>query len=174
MKKINVLLCSLAIASFGFTSCEDDDDTNEAAIAGTYTLREVNTQAPTDFDEDGTPHTNQREESDCYDGSKIVLRSDQTFTYQDNYILVDETNGTFTCAENTFEGVYTVESGSGSDAVITATYENNAGEDVTLMLTKEGNELSYTRAGLFAQYPDRDDAGGATYTIGTTEFVYRR
>ncbi len=174
MKKIKVLLCALAIAGFGFTSCEDDDDTNQNRIAGTYNLVEVNTQAATDFDEDGTEHINQKEESNCYDGAKIILRSDQTFTFHNNYILVDETNGNATCAESTFEGTYTVESGSGSNAVITATYENNNEEDVVLMLTKVGNEISYTQAGLFSQYPDRDDSGGAIYTNGSVEWVFRK
>jgi|SRR5690606_22952730 len=176
MKKIKVLLCSLAIAGFGFTSCEDDDDNNgnSNTIEGTYTLREVNTQNATDFDEDGTSHINQKEESDCYDGARIVLRSDQTFTFDNNYILVDETNGTDTCAEASFDGTYTVESGTGGNAVITATYEDNNQNDVVLVLIKEGNELSYTVGGLFAQYPDRDDNGGAIYTNGSVEYVFRK
>ncbi len=174
MKKINGLLCALAIAGFGFTSCEDDDDTNNNSISGTYNLREVNTSSATDFDEDGTANTNQKLESDCYDGGRMILRSDQTFTFENNYILVDETNGTDTCAENVFVGTYVVDSGSGNDAVISATYEDGNGDDVTLLLTKDGNEISFTQGGLFSVYPDRDDNGGAIYTAGSVEYVFRK
>ncbi|HEX8268424.1 MAG TPA: hypothetical protein VF581_00915 [Flavobacterium sp.] len=178
MKKIKVLLFTLAIAGIGFTSCSDDDNNNgndnENAIEGTYTLREVNTAAATDFDEDNTSHVNQMEESNCYQGSEIELNADQTFRFQSNIILVDETSGSSACANRTFNGIWEVTSGSGNSATITATYEGNNGQDVVLTLQKEGNELSYSTTGLFSQYPDRNDAGGAVYTTGSVEYVFRK
>lgn len=174
MKKFKVLACALVITGFGLTSCSNDDDNdnvnNEAQIEGTYNLTEVNTAEATDFNEDGTLHDNQMEESSCYDDSRIILNADETFTYHKNYILVNEVDGTSACAEGSFTGTWVRLSGSGSDAVIAATYETDNGNDVTINLVKTGNTLVYDDT--FGSYPDRNEEGGATSVFGSVEYIF--
>lgn len=177
MKKIKILVSALIIAGFGFTftSCSDDDDednNNNSGIAGTYKLSEFNTEDPTDFDMDGTSNIDQTEESNCYDDSKIVLSSDNTFTYDRNYILVDEGAGTSACADADYTGTWEIFASSGSTVVITATYQNENDEEVTMTLTKQGNTLTETQ--IFSEYPDRNDADGAILTNGDVELVYTK
>lgn len=175
MKKFRLLALTLAIAGFGLTSCSNDDDNNqnnEAQIAGTYNLEEVNTADPTDFDDNGTSSENQMDESNCYDDSEIILNADGTFTYQRNSIVVNTTDGTSGCTEGTFSGTWELLDGSGVDAVIAATYEDANGDETTINLVKEGNTITYMN--LFGSYPDRNEEGGAIYTFGSVEYVFRR
>lgn len=176
MKKINLLLCSLAIAGLGFTSCSDDDNevnNDDTKIAGTYHLEEVNTPAATDFDEDGDSNVDQTEESSCYDGGKIVLDSDNSFEYTITGILV--TDGDSACATSrTVSGVYTVEPASNpSNALITLTYTDND-QTVVRQFTKIGKELSWSDNAIIPVYPDRDDEGAAVEVPGRREYVYVR
>ncbi len=174
MKRIKLLACSLMVAGLGFTSCSDDDsdsnNNNDNEIAGTYKLTQVNTEDATDFDEDGTLHENQMEESDCYDDSKITFRSDNTFTADMNSIIVNEDNGTSACAETTVSGTWEIYAGTGSNVVLTVTYEDDNGDEVVTQFTKQGAKL--TRYALFSEYPDRNDDGGAIYTNGDVEYIY--
>ena len=176
MKKRNLVLGMFAIAALGFTSCSSDDDNNsvndQTVIAGTYNLTEVNTQAATDFDKDGTPHVNQLEESSCYDDNKITLNSDGTLTYVVNSIIVNEATGVAACGEDTVTGTWE-RVGTGSDITIRATYTQN-GVNTTINLAKDGNELTYTKSGLTATYPDRNADGNAYYRTGSTEYVFVR
>lgn len=175
MKKFKILACALAITGFGLTSCSNDDDNavnEEAQIAGTYNLTEVRTAEPTDFNDDGTFNANQMRESDCYNDSKLILNADNTFTYHKNRIIVNTADGTSGCTEGTFTGTWTILDGSGSDAVIAATYEDNNGDETTLNLVKTGVEIIQTD--LFGTYPDRNDEGGAITTFGEVEYVYRK
>lgn len=175
MKKFRILACALLATGFGLTSCSSDDDTgdvnSEVQIEGTYNLTAVNTAEPTDFNDDGTSNEDQMEESDCYDGSKLILNSDNTFTYQKNGIVVDVTEGTSGCTDATYNGTWEILNGSGSDVIIRATYQDNNDDDVTLNLVKTGNEIRYTNE--FGSYPDRDgDTGGAILTFGAVEYLY--
>lgn len=175
MKKINLLVCTLAIASLGFTSCSDDDtdSTSDVKIEGTYSLSEVNTEAQTDFDKDGDAHVDQTEESSCYDGGKLILNSDNTFEYTITGIIVSE--GDAGCAESQkVSGVYTSQSASDpKNALITLTYDNN-GTTVTRQFTKIGKELSWSDDTILSTYPDRNDDGAAVLVPGSTEYVYTK
>jgi hypothetical protein len=176
MKKINLFVCALAVAGLGFTSCSDDDNegTNDnVKIEGTYNLKEVNTAAETDFDEDNDSHINQMEESDCYDGGRIILNSDNTFEYKMTGILVS--GGEAGCAETrTVSGVYTAQSASDpANALITLTYDDN-GTTVTRQFTKVGKELSWSDNTILSTYPDRNDEGAAVLVPGGTEYVYAK
>ncbi len=174
MKKFRILACTLLVTGFGLTSCSSDDDSgdvnNEAEIAGTYNLTAVNTAEPTDFNADGTFNTNQTMESDCYDDSRIVLNSDNSFEYQRNSIVVNEDDGTSGCTEGSFGGTWEILSGSGSNVIIAAVYENSNGDNVTLNLVKDGNTITYVDA--FGSYPDRNDEGGAIYVFGEVQYVF--
>jgi hypothetical protein len=175
MKKINLFVCTLAIAGLGFTSCSDDDNgsTSDVKIEGTYLLKEVNTAAETDFDMDNDSHINQMEESGCYDGGKIVLNSDGTFEYVITGILVS--GGDAGCAEDTnVSGVYTSQPAADpKNALITLTYDDN-GQTVTRQFTKIGDELSWSDATILSTYPDRNDDNAAVLVPGSTEYVYEK
>lgn len=172
MKKINLILGTLVFAGLAMTSCSNDDDNNSSvSIAGTYKLTEVNTGSDTDFNKDGTAHENQMEESTCYNGSKIVLNSDNTFTYDIKTILVNTADGTDACSDTTVSGTWSA-TGSGTNAVITATYENSNGADVEVNFVKTGSEL-YVET-VVGRYPDRNTAGGAIYTVGSLELVFKK
>ncbi|MHA3787186.1 hypothetical protein ACX0HA_03175 [Flavobacterium hauense] len=176
MKKINLFICSLAIAGLGFTSCSDDDNegtNNDVKIEGTYNLDEVNTAAATDFDQDNDSHIDQMEESDCYDGGRVILNSDNTFEYKITGILIND--GVAGCAQTqTVTGVYTAESASDpKNALITLTYNNN-GQTVTRQFNKVGDKLTWSDATIISSYPDRNDDGAAVMVPGSTQYVYEK
>ncbi|MEE1898181.1 hypothetical protein GN157_00835 [Flavobacterium rakeshii] len=175
MKKFRVLACTLLVTGFGLTSCSSDDDAgdvnNETQIAGTYNLTAVNTAEATDFDEDGTAHIDQMQETDCYDGSKLILNADSTFTFDKNGVVVNTDEGTSGCTDATYTGTWEILNGSGSDVIVRATYQDNNDDDVVLNLVKSGNEITITDE--FGSYPDRDeDTGGAILTFGAVEYLY--
>lgn len=176
MKKIKLIAIALTVASFGFTSCNDDDDdvvtSPDYGIAGTYNLTAVNTGNPTDFNDDGTENANQMLESDCYDGGKITLNADGSFEYVIKSILVNTETGGSACDDFTAHGTWTLDSGSGTSAIIDATYEAENGSDVNITLNKTGNQLELYS--LIATYPDRNDSGGAIYTVGELQLLFNK
>jgi len=175
MKKINLLVCTLAIAGLGFTACSDDDSNSNSStsIAGTYSLEEVNTSATTDFDQDNVSHVNQMDESKCYDDGKVTLNSDNTFKYVITNILIND--GVAGCANSqTVTGVYTSQPAADpTNALITLTYNDN-GTTVTRQFTKIGKELTYTDNTIVSTYPDRDENGAAVEVPGSREYVYKK
>ncbi|TRW23376.1 hypothetical protein FMM05_14380 [Flavobacterium zepuense] len=175
MKRINLLAGALFVAALGFTACSDDDnDKTDVTIAGTYELEEVNTEAATDFNLNGTPHIDQTEESNCYDAGKIVLREDSTFTYTITGILVDASTGSSGCLSSVnVSGTWEAD-GTGNNAVISAAYEDQNGDDQIITLTKSGDKLTLVDDNILSRYPDRNDAGGATYTSGSITYVFEK
>ena len=175
MKSIKVLAGVFALTAFGFASCSDDDSdsvNDDNQIAGTYNLVEVNTSEDTDFNMDGTSNENQALESDCYDDGRIVLNADGTLTYYHEYILVDESNGTSTCASADYAGTWVIDMQAGSTVIIDATYVNDNDQEVDITLTKQGNRISYYN--MFSEFPDRNSENGATYTNGDVEYVFEK
>lgn len=178
MKKIKLIVCALAVASFGFVSCNDDDDNNAVVvpnpvgIAGTYNLAAANTANPTDFNQDGTENTNQVLESDCYAGNKMVLNADGSFGWQMNNILVDSGSGNSACDQYLALGTWTLSSGSGVNAIIDVTYQAENGDDIDITLSKTGNQLELVY--VFGPYPDKDDDGGAFNAIGQFSLVFNK
>lgn len=172
MKKSNLLLGIFAAAALSITSCSSDDDGNSGTLAGTYELKEVNVGTAIDFDQDGDTNTDLTEESGCYDNGKMTLNSDGTLTYNYNYVLVDEDLGTATCASSTFTGTWEIQGNAGSTVVVLATYVDGNEQERTIQLSKSGNELTFDDP--FAQYPTRNSEGGAEYTIGSVEYVFRK
>lgn len=175
MKKLNVLLCTLAVAGLTVTSCSSDDDsgnTNDVGIAGTYILEEVNTEETTDLDDDGSFSTNQMNEIDCYDGSRIVLNSDNTFVYDKNRVLVNSTEGTYACSEDTFTGTWVLDGGTGNTAMITANYEDANGQARQLNFNKQGDTITVYE--IFSQYPNVNSEGGFYMETGDVEYIYTK
>jgi Lipocalin-like domain len=175
MKKIHLLAGTLLLAGVCFTACSDDDDSpNATTIEGTYKLKEVNTAEATDFDMDGDLHIDQTEESNCYDSGKIILNSDNTFTYVATGILIDEATGQAGCATPvTLSGTWEAE-GTGTDAVLQLTYEDENGDQAVTFVTKQGTTLTWEDDDIFSVYPDRNDAGGAIYTAGSITYIFKK
>jgi len=169
MKKGKFL--ALAILAVSFGACSDDDTSNNdsGAIEGVYNLTEFNTGAATDFDENGTESTNQMDESNCYDGRKIDFNSDNTFTYEIDYILIDTNTGVAICAENDVTGTWTV-----ANNVITITYEQEDGSDVTLNFTRSNNGRTLTQTTVLTTYPDRNAEGVPYNRAGSVELVFSK
>ncbi len=178
MKKIKLIVCALAVASFGFVSCNDDDDDNQVVvpnpvgIAGTYNLVAANTANPTDFNQDGTENTNQVMESDCYAGNKMVFNADGSFAWQMNNILVESGSGNSACDQYLALGTWTLSSGSGVNAVIDVTYQAENGDEIDITLNKTGNQLELVY--VFGPYPDKNDDGGAFNAIGEFDLLFAK
>lgn len=176
MKKMNYLFGALALGALTITSCSDDDsNSNDVGIAGTYELEAVNTESATDFDQDGTEHIDQTEESGCYDAGKIKLNSDNTFTYTITGILIDTSDGSVGC-KNSFQasGTWEIQSGTDDNAVISAAYEDQNGDDQVITLVKSGQTLTYSDDNILSSYPDRNSAGEAVYTSGSVTYVFEK
>ena len=172
MKKINFILGALVFAGLGVTSCSNDDDsTDSGRIEGTYKLTEVNTGTDTDFDKNGVAHRNQMEETICYNDGQIKFNSDNTFSYDMKGVVVNVANGDSACSESTVSGTWSA-TGTGNDIIISATYENENGDDIAFRLTKDGNELKNSIP--LSTYPDRNASGGAIYTVGSVELVFKK
>lgn len=168
MKKGKFLAMAILAISLGACSSDDDSNNNNSgAIAGTYDLTEFNTGAATDFNEDGTESTNQMDESNCYDDRKISFNSDNTFTYEIDYILIDTNTGVAVCAQNDVTGTWTA-----SNNTITVTYEQEDGTDVTLNFARSNNGNTLTQTTVLTTYPDRDGDGVPFNRAGSVELVF--
>lgn len=166
----------MAIAAFSIVSCSDDDSNGSSVkISGTYDLEEVNTQAATDFNMDGTTNINQMKESNCYNDGKIILNDDGTLKYVVTKILVDESDGSAGCAAS-FEatGLWEAQSTNGGTTTISAAYTDQSGKNQTLTLTKKDDELTYKDNTVLSTYPDRNADKEAIYTSGSTTYVFKK
>jgi hypothetical protein len=175
MKKLNLLLCAFAMT--GFLACSDDDDDNTPnptptfPISGVFYLTEVNTQTETDFNNDGTPHENQKLESECYDESRLVFNSDHSFTYYMNGIAIDEAAATSICTSEIYNGTWELYGGSESTGVIHATYTVDGAQQV-MQLNKEGDIITHLIP--FGPYPDTNSNGDPIYTTGDVTMTFER
>lgn len=176
MKKMKFLLGALALGAITVTSCSDDDnDSNDVGIAGTYELEHVNTETATDFNQDGTEHIDQTEESGCYDAGRIRLNSDNTFTYTITGILIDTADGSVGCKESyQASGTWEIQSGTDNNAVISAAYQDQNGDDQVITLVKVGDELTLTDDTILSSYPDRNASGEAFYNSGSITYVFEK
>ncbi len=173
MKNIRSLLTAFAIGAFCMASCSDDDDNSNTTpadnITGTYTLTEFNTATATDLDMDGTPHINQKLETDCYNNTKMIFSANNTVVYQMNSITIDENTGLMNCTSNTFAGTWQIESGSSTLGVINIVIDVN-GNPSSISLNKEGNEI--TNFQLFSEYADINSSGNGFYNSGEITMVF--
>lgn len=167
----NGKILAIAILAISMGACSDDDTSNNdsGSIEGVYNLTEFNTSAATDYNEDGTESTNQMDESNCYNDRKIDFNSDNTFTYESDYILIDTNTGVSTCAENDVAGTWTA-----SNNTITATYEQEDGTDVTLTFTRSNNGSTLTQTTALTTFPDRDGDGVPYNRPGSVELVFSK
>lgn len=169
MKKGKILAMALVAISFG--ACSDDDTSNNdsGSIEGVYDLTEFNTSVATDFDEDGTESTNQMDETNCYDTRKIDFNSDNTFTYDLDYILINTTTGEAVCTTSDVSGTWTA-----TNNTITAVYEEVDGTEVTLTFTRSEDGDTLTQNTGLTTFPDRDADGVAFNRVGSVELVFTK
>jgi Lipocalin-like domain len=169
MKKGKILALALLAISFG--ACSDDDASNNdsGSIEGVYDLTEFNTSVATDFNEDGTESTNQMDETNCYDTRKIDFNSDNTFTYDLDYILINTATGEAVCTTSDVSGTWTA-----SNNTITAVYEEEDGTEVTLTFTRSEDSDTLTQNTVLTTFPDRDAEGVAFNRVGSVELVFTK
>lgn len=107
-------------------------------IAGTYKMTAFNTSVPTDLNGDGTPSTNQMNETTCFNNTALVLSANHTFTSTGSSleIVTDGTNTSLECTEDPSYGGTWALSGN----ILTLTYTDE-GETYTDQYTVTGNTL---------------------------------
>ncbi|UUC44870.1 lipocalin family protein [Flavobacterium cerinum] len=114
-----------------------------ANIAGTYKMTAFNTSVPTDLNGDGTPSTNQMNETSCFNNTMLVLSANNTFTSTGSSleIVTDGTNTTLECTEDpSYGGTWTL-----SGNILKLTYTED-GETYTDQYTVSGNTLKISLA----------------------------
>jgi len=170
MKNLRILaMTALAITIGSCSSDDNNDNDNSGGISGTYELREFNTSSPTDFNEDGTSSTNQMSETNCYNNSKLTFRADNTFTYEVAYLSVNTADASDTCTSYEVDGTWTA-----TNNTLTATYEDIEGEDVTVNFARTDNGRTLTETRAISRYPNRNSDGGAIYTLGSVQLVFKK
>ena len=172
MKKYLVIL---AISAFTI-SCSKDDDNNDVLIptppvvtSETYLLTAFNTALPTDLNGDGTASVNQMTEINCFSANSITIKSDNTFTAQQNgvYIDSDATPSTIECyVDSQISGTYTI-----ADGFITLNYV------VDGVASEQQYEIDATS--LRSTYSDdfivsRDDTGTPVYITTDLTIIYTK
>jgi hypothetical protein len=174
MKKMQFVFGALAIGALALTSC-NDDDAAAPGVAGTYTLREVNTETQTDFNQDNTSSTNQMQETSCYNSGRITLNTDGTLTYVITGVLIGASDGSVGCkTDYQAAGEWETQSGNDENAVISAVYTDQNGDDTVITLTKIGNQLTLVEDNILSSYPDRNSSGEPYYRSGSVEYVFRK
>jgi len=168
MKNLRILAMAALAITLGSCSSDDNSDNNSGSIEGTYELREFNTSAATDFNQDGTSSTNQMSETNCYNDSQLTFRSDNTFTYEIAYLSVNA-DASSSCTSYEVDGTW-----SATNNTLTATYENLEGDDVVVNFarTDDGRTLTETRT--LTNYPDRNSDGGAVTRLGSVQLVFKK
>nr|WP_322623880.1 hypothetical protein [uncultured Flavobacterium sp.] len=175
MKKSQFIFGALALGALALTSCNDDDNKSSAGVAGTYSLTEVNTETQTDFNQDGTSSTNQKQETSCYNSGRITLNTDGTLTYVITGVLIGTSDGSVGC-KNEFQasGQWQTQTGNDENAVISAVYTDQNGDNKVISLTKIGSELTLVDDNILSSYPDRNSSGEPYYRSGSVEYVFRK
>lgn len=134
-------------------SCENEpldpaiDVSGNSGVVGTYFMTVFNSSIPTDLNQDGTSSTNQLNETSCFDGSYIILNSDNTFVANSKGIDIDVQGATSTteCYED--EDVSGIWSLTGNQLSLTFIEQNTSYTEVfvlennTIKLVIEDGEL---------------------------------
>lgn len=168
MKKIKIAL--LAVAGCFALACDDDRDTDNRDITGTYDLTAFNTPAPVDYDGDGTSSANMLDESDCYDDSRITINRDGTYILEDNFIGIHGT--TSFCDSRITKGTW-----SRSGNMLTTT-SDLAGDIVvrnytfTTGMGMSANTMTMDMSN--ADIPGRNVSGNPQSSLGPVSVVYTK
>ncbi|AWI25215.1 hypothetical protein [Flavobacterium pallidum] len=182
MKNFKLYLLAAA-GCLAMTSCSSDDDednTGNASLVGTYELTAAVTADAQDFDGDGDTSTNLVTEGTCYNDSWISFHANGTYDESYSYSMVSNNGVSLECHTDVSAGTYTLTgstitttrtSGTG-DATATYSFNsqnhkllrvvNNAATSMfnttmALWATGHGNlELTFER------YTENDTDAGAT------------
>ena len=130
----------LALAAIALVSCNNDDDSSDVSLAGTWKLTSMTTPYPWDLNNDGTAGNDIVSESGCMDNSTIVFSGGTGVDVKMQSVDIegDEGDYTVTCSEpETENGTYTV---SGDDVTITVD-----GQDIIFI--KSGKKLTASEQG---------------------------
>ena len=167
-------LLILAISAFTM-SCSNDDN-NDVVIpilpivtSETYQLTAYNTATPTDLNGDGIASVNQMTEINCFNANSITVKSDNTFSAQQNgvYVETETTPATALCYEiPQISGTWTI-----AEGVITLnyTYEGVAAEQQYVM-----NDTSLSSTYSDNYIVSRDDTGAAVYITTDLTIIYTK
>lgn len=167
---ISILFITLLIIS-----CENEpldpaiDVSGNSAVVGTYFMTAFNSSTPTDLNQDGTSSTNQLNETNCFDGSYIVMNSDNTFVANSKGIDIDVqgTTSTIACYED--EEVSGTWSVTGNQLSLTFIEQNTSYTEVfvfennTIKLVVEDGELVGT-----------DPNGTPVFLTSNLEIIYTK
>lgn len=138
------ILTILSLAIIALNSCSSDDEnpeSNQNSIFGTYKLISYNTNPVTDINNDGTASENQALETDCHSQFLITLNEDGTSVVKYTFLELEiDSNGMETQAIECFisdrSGSYTVENN-----VLTLTYQSD-GVTENSTFNIEGNKIT--------------------------------
>ena len=179
MKK--TLLTLTAIAGLLVACNKDDDDTpapvTPAVTSTTYKFTALNSSVQTDLNGDGTPHTNQLEETHCFDNMLIVLRSDHTFTANSKGVDIDsETNpATLACfTDPDYTGTWSQSDNEIMLHYVDTTATPNETYDDFYEVSADGNTLSATVTAMDGGQVVGTSGGVPTYLDSDLEFVYTK
>lgn len=164
----------LAISVFT-VSCSKDDDNNvviptpPVVTSETYQLTAYNTATPTDLNGDGTASVNQMTEINCFNANSVTIKSDNTFTAQQNgvYVETETTPATAVCYEiPAITGTYTIENG-----VITMNYiYEGVAQEQQYVMDDTSLRSTYTDDFIVS----KDDTGAAVYITTELTIIYTK
>ncbi|RZJ30598.1 MAG: hypothetical protein EOO48_04535 [Flavobacterium sp.] len=122
-------------------NCDNDPQPAEADISGIYRMISWNAPIPVDLNSDGSANRNLMAESECYEGSEIMISGDHTYTITDRGATAS--GGVLSCSEQ-------INSGTWSRTLNTIHFTSAAGEHqdlaygtVNQVLTKSVSDGSY-------------------------------
>jgi len=138
------ILTILSLAMITLNSCSSDDEnpeSNQNSIFGTYELISYNTNPSTDINNDGTESENQALESDCHKGFFITLNEDGTSAVKYTFLeLETDSNGietqTIECFISDRSGTFTVENN-----ILTLSYQSDGITEKSIF-NIDGNKIT--------------------------------
>ncbi len=167
MKKLKFVL--LAVAGCFALACDDDRETGNRDITGTYDLTAFNTPMAIDYDGDGISSTNMINESRCYDDARITINRDGTYFLEDAYVGI---NGATTfCDLRIIKGTWTR---SGNSLTTTSDLADDIVVTNYVFTTENGMSKNTMTAISNANYPSRNGSGNPQSSFGSVNVVYTK
>ena len=138
------ILTILSLAMITLNSCSSDDENSESnqnSIFGTYKLISYNTNPTTDINGDGTASENQALETDCHKEFFITLNEDGTSVVKYTFLeLETDSNGMETqiieCFISDRSGTFTAENN-----ILTLSYQSDGVTEESIF-NVEGNKIT--------------------------------
>lgn len=167
MKKFKFVL--LAAAGCFVLACDDDRDTGNRDITGTYDLTAFNTPIPVDYDGDGISSTNMVDETSCYNDSRITINRDGTYILEEGSVRIQGT--TSFCDLRITKGTWTR---SGNALTTTSDLADDIVVTNYAFTTENGISKNTMTSISNANYPGRNASGNPQSSFGTVDVIYTR